>query len=203
MSSDSKDVSRETMDALKKYEKLVQKWNPAINLVSKSDLKRLWTRHIQDCIQMNHHIPPGINILDLGSGGGFPGVILAIMSGADRNNRCIHMVESDQRKCAFLRTVSTELGLTTKVSAKRIDDLEPEGAKIVTARALAPLDRLLTWAHSHLEAGGSAYFPKGRSHIEEIQAARKVWNFECTVLNSEVDADSAILHIKNIEAKEQ
>jgi 16S rRNA (guanine527-N7)-methyltransferase len=192
-------VSRETFEGLKAYEALVQRWNPAINLVSKSDASDLWQRHIVDSAQIFALCPPAASSwVDLGSGGGFPGLVVAILAKQVQPNLRVTLVESDLRKATFLRQASQSLGLAVEVASKRIESLDPANADVLSARALALLTSLLGFAHQHLAQTGTALFPKGARFLEEIADARKAWTFDVDIKQSLSEAEAAILVIRNI-----
>ena len=157
------DVSRETMDRLAAYVALVEKWQQRVNLVSASTLPDIWMRHIWDSAQLAPLVPAGTGrILDVGSGAGFPGLVLAALCDAE-----LHLVESDQKKAVFLQTVIRETGIRAIVHNRRIESLPPIGADIVTARALASLDRLLELLEVQLVPGVRCLFLKGaRAEVE-------------------------------------
>ncbi len=157
------DVSRETMDRLAAYVTLVEKWQQRVNLVSASTLPDIWMRHIWDSAQLAPLVPAGTaRILDVGSGAGFPGLVLAVLCDAELN-----LVESDQKKAVFLQTVIRETGIRAIVHNRRIESLPPIGADIVTARALASLDRLLELLEAQLVPGTRCLFLKGaRAEVE-------------------------------------
>lgn len=192
-------VSRETVDMLVRFEHLIRKWNPTINLVSKSSLDDLWERHIVDSAQIYRHIPlDARRCLDIGSGGGLPGVVMAVISAELAPEKHFTLVESDQRKATFLREASRSLGLKIDVQASRAETLDPLGADVLSARALAPLSKLLISAQRHLSADGICLFPKGESYLQEIQDAQKLFNFECEAIQSLTDSKGAILKICGI-----
>ena len=152
------DVSRETMQRLETYVALVEKWQPRINLVSPNSLPDIWMRHVWDSAQLAPLIPAGTaRLLDVGSGGGFPGLVLAMCCNAE-----CHLVESDQRKAVFLSTVIRECGLTAKVHNSRIEALPDLDASVITARALAPLDRLLGASWPTTDARNALSVPERR-----------------------------------------
>lgn len=160
------DVSRETTDRLNTYVALIQKWTGKINLVAPSQVDHLWTRHILDCLQIAPLLPASAtSITDIGSGGGLPGLVLAIHDKEYCPQRHISLVESDQRKAAFLRTVIRELDLNATVFAERIEKVDIPPADVVTARALAPLARLLELAAPLIKPDGLAIFAKGQAAI--------------------------------------
>lgn len=158
------DVSRETQDRLTAYVALVEKWQRRVNLVSASTLPDIWSRHIWDSAQLASLVPEGTRrILDVGSGAGFPGLVLAALCDAE-----CHLVESDQKKAIFLQTVVRECGIPAVIHTARIESLPSLGAEIVTARALAPMDRLLDLLADQLSAGTRCLFLKGAQAEQEL-----------------------------------
>jgi 16S rRNA (guanine527-N7)-methyltransferase len=190
-------VSRETLDKLSGFAELVRKWNPKINLVSKSSLEDLWKRHIVDSAQLFDLAEGEGRWIDLGSGGGFPGIVAAVLN-QEKKRFQITLIESDQRKCAFLRTAIRELELSATVKNERIEILETQEADVLSARALTDLKNLLGFCEMHLKSSGVALFPKGKSWKEEDEAARQMWSYECDAITSKTDPDAAILRIKEI-----
>ena len=193
------DVSRETLQRLENYVELISKWNPAINLVSKKSMSEIWFRHIIDSAQLFPEIPDcAINCLDIGSGGGFPAIVLAIISAEKSTERKFDLIESDQRKSTFLREVARSLNLNIKVFNNRAEQLAPFGADFLSARALAPLPKLLELASRHLHPDGVCLFPKGETFMQEIAEAEKFFTFNCTIIPSKTDANCAALKISGI-----
>lgn len=196
----SLDVSRETFERLEHYEMLLKKWNPKINLVSKATLDEIWDRHIVDSAQIFKMAPQDAqNWCDLGSGGGFPGMVIAILSRELAPDRKVTLIESDQRKCAFLRTVARETGCRVTVKVDRIEKIAPLNADILSARALADLSSLLGFAQIHLSDGGTCLFPKGASWEKEIEVAQDSWRFEYEAITSETSEDAVILRMNEIK----
>lgn len=192
-------VSRETLSDLEAFLEKVEKWNPAINLVSPASLRQAEQRHVLDSAQLLVHAPSGATRwADLGSGGGFPGIVIAILARELRPNLHVTLVEADRRKAAFLKLVAAELSLEVQVFSERIDQCPPLCAHVVSARALAPLKILCDYAEIHLDSGGTALFPKGASYAQEVTAARKVWSFDLDVLPSITDDLARILSIKEL-----
>lgn len=194
------DVSRETSDALTRYVGLLEKWNKAINLVSKGTVADIWTRHIADSAQLFRMLPAQASSwVDLGSGGGLPGLVLAILSRDLERELNFVLVESDQRKATFLRQVAMELALPVKVYACRVENL-PVGlrADVVSARALAPLPDLCTMASPLLAPDGICIFPKGETAGQEIEAAMQHWHFDLERFPSITSANSEILKLSKI-----
>lgn len=194
------DVSRETLEALGQFEGLLRKWNPRINLVAPSTLDDLWQRHIVDSAQVFAlRFPEMRHWADLGSGGGLPGVVCAILAKQHAPSAGFTLVESDKRKAAFLAVCKQELDLPLTVSASRAETLEPAAADIVSARALAPLAQLLPMVARHLRAGGVALLPKGKTYEAELEAARSGWQFEAVIHPSLTDEFARILALKDIK----
>ena len=191
-------VSRETSEKLGQFAQLVEKWTAKINLISKSSIPNMWERHIQDSLQLYQHAPIGNHWVDLGSGGGFPAIVLGLMSQQDGRSTKFTLVESDQRKCAFLRTAIRELGIDASVINDRIEKIEPLKADVLSARALADLKTLLGFADLHLAENGVAVFPKGSNWKAEEADAREAWHFECDPIPSQTDPSAAVLRIKEI-----
>ncbi len=193
------DVSRETSARLETYAALLRKWNPRINLVSRNTLPDLWTRHFADSAQLYSLAPhPVGHWADLGAGGGFPGLVIAIMAMETGSPRRVTLVESDARKGAFLNAVIRETGATATVVTDRIEALPPLSADVLSARALADLTTLLGFAVRHLAPGGTAIFPKGATWEKEVTAARKAWSFGCRVAKSETEDGPVLLRITGV-----
>ena len=193
------DVSRETLARLDRYAALLEKWNPAINLISKSTLAELWTRHFLDSAQIFDLCPPNAQSwADLGSGGGFPGLVVAILAAERAPDLRVTLAESDVRKATFLNTVAREVGVSVMIRPDRIESLSPLASDVLSARALAPLDQLLSFAALHLAPGGLALFPKGASHADELAKARVNWAFSVEETQSKTDPNAVILGIKGL-----
>ncbi|HYE52934.1 MAG TPA: 16S rRNA (guanine(527)-N(7))-methyltransferase RsmG [Azospirillaceae bacterium] len=188
------DVPRETLERLKTYATLLAKWNPAINLVSRTTLADAWLRHFADSAQLMPLVPPGTRTLvDLGSGAGFPGLVLAILGVPD-----VHLVESDVRKSAFLREVARATGAPATVHAVRIEQAPAIAADVVSARALASLDELLPMAERFLKPGGVCLFPKGRSAADELTLAGQSWRMRVEQFPSATDPAATLLRLGEI-----
>ena len=182
------------MAALEAYVALLLRWNRTINLISRGDEALIWERHIADSLALAALLPAEFShAIDIGSGGGLPGVVLAIAT-----QRPIHLVESDQRKSAFLREVTRELSLPIIVHATRIETAKPPKAPAITARAVAPLTTLLALAAPHLAPGGICLFPKGRTANDELTAARLEWHMDVVSTPSPTDPSAQILRISEI-----
>jgi len=193
------DVSRETFAALEDFATLVRRWNPAVNLVSKASLAHLHDRHMADSAQLYSIAPAAARQwVDLGSGGGFPGLVIAILAKGRNADLRITLVESDARKATFLRQAAQALNLQVTVLNERIESIPPLGADVVSARALAPLADLLAFAEHHLDPSGVAIFPKGARFAEELTEARNLWDFEVDSHPSLSEPGSAVLVIRKI-----
>jgi len=190
------DVSRETFERLEAYVALIEKWNPKINLVSKSSLPEIWDRHIWDSAQIFDISVEGSVWADFGSGGGLPGIVLAIFAKECRPDMQFYLVESDQRKCAFLRNAVREIGLKVKVHAERIEVLDPIGASVISARALTDLNGLLGFVERHAAKNGVAILPKGETWEKEILQAQENWSFKYEEITSKTNNNATILKIK-------
>lgn len=191
-------VSRETYERLRAFEALVLKWSKSINLVSKDAHAEIWERHILDSAQLFERNLPAGAWVDIGSGGGFPGVVAAIIRSESAESPPITLIESDQRKSTFLRTALRECAAGGRVLAQRVEDVAPIEAEILTARALAPITDLLHHAERHLGENGVAILHKGRNYEQEIDAARQEWRFDVVAHPSLTAQDSRVLEIRNI-----
>jgi len=183
---------------LGQFHELVCKWTKVINLVSRVSVENIWTRHIQDSIQVFHvkHSQGG-HWVDLGSGGGFPGIVVAILAAELDPELRMTLVESDQRKATFLRTALRELGLNGSVIAKRVEDVPNLQANVISARALAPLVHLIALSQAHMAEGAVGIFPKGARWQDEIYDAQRNWQFTYDAIPS-TTAQSVILRIEGI-----
>lgn len=195
---DSLDVSRETSARLEIFEGLLAKWNTRINLVSRNSLETLRSRHFADSIQLHALAPHEGNWCDMGSGGGFPGLVIAILAAEQRAPRSVTLIESDRRKATFLRTVIRETAINCTVLASRIEIAPPQQATVLSARALADLKTLLGYAERHLAPGGTALFPKGATWKKEVEIAQRQWSFDYQATMSKTENEAAILSIKGV-----
>jgi 16S rRNA (guanine527-N7)-methyltransferase len=192
--SDAVVVSRETRARLDSFGELLLRWNRTINLISRKDETVLWDRHIQDALQLLPLMPVGVSVaVDLGSGAGFPGLVLAIASGCH-----FHLIESDQRKAAFLREASRLVDAPTTVHAARIEAVHLAPVGLVTARALAPLVDLIGLAMPFLASGGVLLAPKGSNVEAELTAAREQWHMRVERASSTTNAAASILQITEV-----
>lgn len=192
-------VSRETLERLKEFEALVLKWNPKINLVSKTSLDDIMNRHIADSVQVFKAVGTDFkNWADFGSGGGFPGIVAAILAKESNPLAQLTLVESDARKSAFLREATRQLSLNVKVLNERIEKIPCLNADVISARALAKLTILCQFVALHGQTNTVAVFPKGESFMNEISEARLSWNFDIEILPSITESKAAILKLRNI-----
>ena len=195
----TQNVSRETISRLIAYEELLRKWNARINLVAKSTMPDVWHRHFADSAQLFRLARHKTGLwADLGSGAGFPGLVLAIMAREMAPDLRITLVESDQRKCAFLQTVATEVAPATIIIPQRAELVEPLGASVILARALAPLVALLPLAQRHLAKDGECLFLKGATAELELTAGGQIWDKSTEIIPSLTNETGVILRIGDI-----
>jgi 16S rRNA (guanine527-N7)-methyltransferase len=190
-------VSRETFERLEAFESAFLQWARRINLAAPSTLACLWERHTLDSAQLFSLAPPSATRwVDLGSGGGFPGAVLALLL-RDRAEARIHLVESNGKKAAFLQTVLAKLEAPAHVHRARIEEaFSLTGpADMITARALAPLDKLLGLARPWLEMGAHGLFHKGRDYSREVEESRDRWRFDLVIHPDKIDPHGGILEI--------
>ena len=205
-------VSRETMERLELYIELLRKWQKAVNLIAPSTLDEVWHRHVGDSAQIVDILRASDSSkksgiwLDIGSGGGFPGLVAAIMLSHDFDYQ-FHLVESTGRKCAFLSDVVRHLDLPVEIHNERIEDYARNSmggqVSILSARALSPLDRLLALSEPFMSHDTVAYFFKGREVGVEIEQAGKDWLFTQRSLPSCTSSDGCILEVTNLHRKDR
>lgn len=194
-----KNVSCETLGRLDAYADLLAHWSPRINLVAPGTLLEVHDRHILDSAQLLAHIPENARRLcDLGSGAGLPGLVLAALAAEFRPTLRTDLVEADRRKAVFLREAARVMRLDVRILPARAEDLPTVEADVVTARALAPLARLLPLARRHLRSGGRAIFPKGAGWAEEIRDAQGSGAFTVTAEPSLTDPAARILVMEGL-----
>ncbi|MBC7769332.1 MAG: 16S rRNA (guanine(527)-N(7))-methyltransferase RsmG [Phycisphaerales bacterium] len=194
-------VPRETIARLEIHKRLLAEWSERMNLVGPKELDLFWSRHALDSAQLLQLAPEAKSWADLGSGAGFPGLIVAAFL-ADQPDTVVHLVESTGKKAAFLRAVSDEAGLPVKVFNQRIEDFGAGEGRydVVTARALAPLNRLIPYAKPILDRGAQGLFHKGADIDAELAAATNVLNggairYRADVLESLSDPRGRIVRI--------
>lgn len=194
------DVSRETTQRLAIFAQIFRKWSKAVNLVAASTLDDLETRHIADSIQIAGYAPDSARVwADLGTGGGFPGLIVAACQVETHPDRTFTLVESDQRKCTFLREAARAMGISVKVITARIEDLSSLQADVISIRALAPLETLCGLAHPHLAPHGVALVMKGEGYANEVAIAKQAgWTFHVEYKASTTQPGSVILMMRDI-----
>ncbi|WNK01636.1 16S rRNA (guanine(527)-N(7))-methyltransferase RsmG [Thalassospiraceae bacterium LMO-JJ14] len=189
-------VGYAVLDRLEAYIAHLAKWQRAINLVGPKTLEDPWRRHILDSAQLVPLLPSvttGLKIADLGSGAGLPGLVLAIMTDAD-----VQMIESDQRKSTFIREAARITETSVVVHTGRIEAVAPCQAEIVTARALAPMQRLLPWVYRHLAPGGKSLLLKGAEADEELTLSAKKWTMSMVRKQSLSNASGTVLIIDEL-----
>ncbi len=188
-------VSRETRRRLQRHLELLAKWNPAINLVAPASLASARRRHLKDSAQLLPLAPASWSRwVDLGSGAGFPGLTVAILC----LEKAITLIESDRRKAEFLRQAASNLGVRPQVLDRRIEDVDLMPPDVLSARALAPLPRLLFLARPLTAPHTVCLFPKGAGWRDEIRVARQSWRFSCEAIPSRTDPEAAVLRITDI-----
>ncbi len=195
------DVSRETMERLDLYAALLQKWSRAINLMGPTETDSLWERHIADSGQLVNHAPvSAASWLDLGTGAGLPGLVVATMlQQSERNTRFV-LLDADKRKAAFLREASRQMSVPVEVVAERAEDVKVQAFDVVSSRAYAPLPRLMRDAVPFVGETTTLLLHKGRSATTEIEAAKQQWSFDVNSHPSITDPEGAILQINNLSA---
>jgi 16S rRNA (guanine527-N7)-methyltransferase len=194
------DVSRETVERLRIFSEVFRKWAKAVNLVAASTIDDLESRHIVDSLQIAKYAPEDATYwTDLGTGGGFPGLIVAAAQVESYPQRRFTLVESDQRKATFLREAARAMSLSVNVVTARIEHLAQQNADILSARALAPLEVLCEYAKTHLAPHGMAIFMKGGNYAKEVIMAKQAgWTFDLEYKASTTQAGSVIILMKNI-----
>ena len=193
-------VSRETLEGFETWHRLLEETNAHTNLVGRSTLADFWERHALDSYQLWDHIPQGsLRFADLGAGAGFPGIALALGLKDKGQDGHVLMIDSVGKKVAFLKKVIAETGIPAEARSIRVETLDPETVvDVVTARAFAPLHKLLGYAHPLLKNGAVGLFFKGRRFEEELTEARKNWTFEVEVIPSRT-SDGVILRIEEVK----
>ena len=192
------DVSRETEERLALLVGELRRWQSIKNLVGPRTLDQVWTRHVADSAQLIDHAPDALRWVDLGSGAGFPGLVLAILL-RERQGSQVHLVESNARKCAFLRHAARVAGVDARVHEGRLERVVDRLAgevDVVTARALAPLSDLLAWTRPLLLRGAIGLFPKGREAQAELTEAAKSWTFAAQASPSRTSPEGRILKVE-------
>lgn len=189
-------VSRETIHRLETYARMLEEWNQKFNLVAKSTIPEMWQRHFLDSAQLLKYLPENkvLTIADMGSGAGFPGLVISIMS-----RHKVHLIESTGKKASFLQAVISELGLDAIVHNKRIEDIGNLRADVVTARALKALPELLALTKQLIKKDSFCVFLKGQNLDAELTAACKCWKFSYDRFSSLSDRSGNVLIVKNLQ----
>jgi 16S rRNA (guanine527-N7)-methyltransferase len=195
------DVPREKLEKLERYAALLREENQRQNLVSEASLEHVWSRHIADSAQLDRLAPAEVKTwLDLGSGAGLPGIVLALLQ-----DRTVTLVESRRLRVDFLRRVSTELGIEQKVEIlpTKIEAVDTRPFDAITARAFAPLPRLLSLAARFSTPGSVWILPKGRNAKSELEAVRASWQGDFRVAPSVTDPEAGIIVARGVRARER
>lgn len=201
---DAFNVPRETVEKLELYTSLLMRWQKVVNLVSPATLNDVWHRHFADSAQLAGLVSTPKSWVDLGSGAGFPGLVIAILI-TNHENCVVHLIESNGRKCAFLAEVSRQTGVPIQVHEGRIENIAKSGAigavDVVSSRALAPLGRLLGLAKGFFDSGTSGLFLKGREASQEVDEAKAQWRFDHRTVPSRTNADGCIVEVRNLTSQ--
>lgn len=197
---DQLNVSQAVQSKLNTYVALLEEWQGKMNLVSDSTLSVVWTRHILDSAQVERYLTPSDRvILDLGSGAGFPALVLAILD--ESKNRTVHLVESDGKKCSFLQAVADACGLQVVIHNERIEKMPVFKADVITARALAALDKLVGYAKPFIGERTRCLFLKGKKADEELKLCAKKFVFAVEKYSSITSDEGKILCLTGVKKK--
>jgi 16S rRNA (guanine527-N7)-methyltransferase len=194
-------VSRETLARLETYVELLLRWQQTTNLISPATIPHIWTRHVADSLQLVDLVPDGTTWVDLGSGGGFPGIPVACVL-AEKPGAKVHLVESNGKKAAFLREAIRATGVPAQVHAERIEkfvESHVNSVDVVSARALAPLKSLCDQAFPLIERGAIGLFPKGLDVETELTEASKYWKLEAEKVPSKTSPDGCVVIVRNLK----
>ncbi len=200
---DTYNVSRETYQKLERLVALLNEWQAKFNLVSNNSLPEVWQRHIADSAQLFKYLNKRVDsVYDVGSGAGFPALVLAVMAQEQYPRLKFTLIESIGKKTLYLNEVKTVLNLNNvTVLNKRTEDLTLPPADVITARAVASLDKLLGYVFKFTNRQTKLIFPKGKSYHEELETAAKLWNFKLEVCKNETSADGVVLLLENLRRK--
>jgi len=191
------DVSRETFESLEEYVSLLCKWNQSMNLIGKATEREIWQRHIIDSLQLIPLFPKEYKtITDIGSGGGLPGIVLAIST-----KKVTHLIESNQKKAIFLNQASSLCQKNIHIHNNRVESLSPWESDILTARAFAPLEKIFEWSGDFIKKSKICLFLKGQNVVEEITEASRCWDFEYEIIQSQTSNNGKILRVHNLKKK--
>ena len=191
-------VSRETLDKIQAYADLLAKWQPSKNLISNSTLENMWLRHFYDSAQLlplirELHGDKALDCLDIGSGAGFPGVVLAIMGLGN-----VTMVESNGKKCAFMRQVKLATGASVTIENQRIENVEEHKFDIILSRACASVEQLLSWGEKFIGENTEFWLLKGANVEQELKAAKADWTMRVDQYRSKTDGSGTILRLRDV-----
>ena len=200
---DTYNVSRETYQKLERLVALLNEWQAKFNLVSNNSLPEVWQRHIADSAQLFKYLNKQVDsVYDVGSGAGFPALVLAVMAQEQYPSMKFTLIESITKKTLYLNEVKTVLNLSNvTVLNKRTEDVLLPPADVITARAVASLDKLLGYVFKFTNRQTKLIFPKGKSYREELETAAKLWNFKLEVCKNETSADGVVLLLENLRRK--
>ena len=197
-------VSHETMLLLKKYQSLLNEWQEKFNLVSRSSLEDAWNRHFVDSVQLYKYIPQDAkNMIDFGSGAGFPGMVLAIVGREKTPYLKVFLVESIKKKTMYLNEVAKSTGVDVEIINDRIENIKKQKFDVITSRAMTSLVDLLKYSYPFCKKNTVCIFPKGQNYAVELKEAQKKWNFSFIIETSETSEDGRILIITNISKKKE
>ncbi len=192
-----KNVPRETIEQLETYAALLMRWQAKINLVSASTLPNIWERHFADSAQLFPLLKDKNGVLlDFGSGAGFPGMVLATLGCTN-----VHLVESDRKKCIFLREVARSLGVAVEIHNERIENLQIPTVSTITSRGCASLNKLLAFSESFFQENTQCLFPKGENYTKELEEAKNFWDAEFTLHPSSTNALVNIIEVQRLTRK--
>mmetsp|Transcript_5214 Transcript_5214/g.9192 ORF Transcript_5214/g.9192 Transcript_5214/m.9192 type:complete len:212 (-) Transcript_5214:349-984(-) len=197
-------VSRETMDRLKLLHNQLLRWQKTVNLVAPSTLDVAWSRHFVDSAQLYELAPPQVaSWLDFGSGGGFPGLVIAAIGAEKFPDFKMTLVESDIRKCGFMREAARLMNVKVNILTRRIADIPRQNTEVISARALSNLSTLMDFAEPHLNPLTCLLFPKGSSYRAELEDVSEDWKSKAEVIPSLTDPDAVVLRFRAVNEREQ
>lgn len=197
-------VSCETMELLTVYHDLLVEWQSKFNLVSNSSLQYAWNRHFEDSVQLYEYIPKNaVNLIDFGSGAGFPAMVLAIIAKDKTPYLNFTLVESIKKKTLYLNEVALKTGVSVNIINDRIENIKKQKYDVITSRAMTSLNDLLKYAYPFCHKQTVCIFPKGKNYSSELAEAHKTWKFKCDIKQSKVSDEGKILIITDIQKKKE
>lgn len=197
-----KDVSRETLEKLKVYENSLVEWQNKLNLVSNSSLEDAWNRHFIDSMQLFKYIPKTAKTLyDMGSGAGFPGMVIAIMANELTPYLKVALIESINKKTLYLNEVKKLTNTNVEIINDRAENLPAKKVDVITSRAMTALNKLFEYSYRFCSEETVLIFPKGKKHLEEIKEAKKDWIFDVQIFGSQTSEEGVVLVIKSLKNK--